>query len=381
MRPRLPSRDDAVDVAVVLLALGACELESWKFGDIPGPQLGRGLPLLLALTLPLVWRRRRPLLACALVLGGLCAFSVADFSPEGLEIIAPLAAVSYSVSAHSRRTVAYIGLAVLAVGYGIYALDDPNITSGRTSDLWAGAFFGVAILALWLLGVFVHGRGDARMLERRAAAFEREALNAVTDERARMARELHDIVSHNLSVVVVQAAGARASGSDSAALEKIERSGREALVEMRRLLGVLREEDHAPNAMPQPGLAQLAELAATVRAAGLPVALTVNGSLENLPAAVELSAYRIVQEALTNALKHAGPADVHVVVDRTPDAIAISVTDDGAGARRNGSGASGHGLIGMRERVALFGGDLRAGPRGEGGFEVIARLPVGRESE
>ena len=148
MRYRLLSRDDLVDSAVVLLAVGACELESWRFGDIPGPQFGRGLPLLLLLTLPLVWRRRRPVLACALVLGGLCAFSIADFSPEGLEIIVPLAAVSYSVSAHSRRIVAYFGLVVLAVGYAIYALNDPNITSGRTSDLWAGAFFGVAVLAL-----------------------------------------------------------------------------------------------------------------------------------------------------------------------------------------------------------------------------------------
>jgi signal transduction histidine kinase len=338
------------------------------------------LPLLLLLTVPLVFRRRQPLLACALVLGGLCAFSIVNGSPEGLEVIVPLAAVSYSVSAHSTRPVAYVGLAVLAVGYGIYAVDDPNITSGRTSDLWAGAFFGVAILALWLLGVFLRGRAEERMLERRAAAFEREARTAVSDERSRMARELHDIVSHNLSVVVVQAAGARASGVDSTALEKIERSGREALVEMRRLLGVLREEEHAPDAMPQPGLAQLPELAENVRAAGLPVALTVNGDLQGLPTAVELSAYRIVQEALTNALKHAGPAEVDVVVDRTVDAVAISVTDNGAVAHQNGSTPNGHGLIGMRERVALFGGELRAGPRGERGFEVVARLPVERES-
>jgi signal transduction histidine kinase len=380
MRLRLLPPSDTLDVAVVLLAVGACELQSWRFGDIPGPQLGQGLPLFLLLTLPLLWRRRRPLLACVLVMGGLCAFSIADVSPEGLEIIAPLTAVSYSVSAHSRRSVAYVGLAVLAAGYGIYALNDPNITSGRTSDLWAGAFFGVAILALWLLGVFLHGRAEARMLERRAVAFQHEALSAVSDERARMARELHDIVSHNLSVVVVQAAGARASGADNSALEKIERSGREALVEMRRLLGVLRDEEHSPDAMPQPGLAQLPELAANVRAAGLTVALTVTGGRESLPAAVQLSAFRIVQEALTNTLKHAGPAAIQVVVDCSADQVAIRVIDDGVGSHGNGSAPRGHGLIGMRERVALFGGELRAGPRGEGGFEVVARLPVGRES-
>ncbi len=207
------SRDDALDLLVVLLAVGACELESWGFGDIPGPQLGRGLPLLLLLTVPLVFRRRRPCSRAPSYWAVSALFSIVNGSPEGLEVIVPLAAVSYSVSAHSTRPVAYVGLAVLAVGYGIYAVNDPNITSGRTSDLWAGAFFGVAILALWLLGVFLRGRAEDGCSKRRAAAFEREARTAVSDERSRMARELHDIVSHNLSVVVVQAAGAERPAS------------------------------------------------------------------------------------------------------------------------------------------------------------------------
>jgi len=377
MRVRALSRQDAIDAAVVALALGASEFEIWTADDVPDPRLGRALPVLLLLALPLIWRRRRPLLACGLVMGGLATFSLAYGSPEGLEVIAPLAAVSYAVSAHSRRTAAYVGLAVLLAGYAVYTAKDANITSGRTGDLWAGAFFGVAVLALWLLGIFRHGRRDMRMLEQRAADFEEEAMTAVSAERARMARELHDIVSHNLSVVVVQAAGARASGTDSAALEKIERSGREALVEMRRLLGVLREDSDAPNAAPQPGVMQLHDLAATVDAAGLPVHLKVEGPLETLSAAVGLTVYRIVQEALTNALRHAGPAAVRVLVDCTPSAVSVEVTDNGRGT--NGSGHAGHGLLGMRERVALFGGELSVGTPPEGGYTVRARLPLDRE--
>jgi signal transduction histidine kinase len=380
MRVRAPSRQDAFDAAVVVFAIGACEFESWKFGDVPGPKLGRALPVLGLLALPLVWRRTRPLLASVLVLGGLVAFSLAYGSPEGLEVIVPVGAASYAVSAHSRRPVAYVGLAVLVAGYAVYAAQDANIRSGRTSDLWAGAFFGVAVLAVWLLGVFLRGRRDARLLEQRAADVESEAMTAVSEERARMARELHDIVSHNLSVVVVQAAGARASGTDTAALEKIERSGREALVEMRRLLGVLREDGNAPNAAPQPGVAQLRELAATVQAAGLPVDLRVEGPFEQLPAAVSLTVYRIVQEALTNALKHAGAATVDVQVSCTPSGVSIDVTDDGRNATENGSSGMGHGLVGMRERVALFGGELRVGPRPGGGYAVAARLPLDRET-
>jgi signal transduction histidine kinase len=195
-----------------------------------------------------------------------------------------------------------------------------------------------------------------------------------------MARELHDIVSHNLSVVVVQAAGARAAGADSGALEKIERSGREALVEMRRLLGVLRDDGDAPDPAPQPGVAQLQELATTVQAAGLRVGLRVEGPFEQLPAAVSLTVYRIVQEALTNALKHAGPATVDVNVSCTPSAVSVEVADDGRQAVQNGSKGTGHGLLGMRERVALFGGELRVGPRPSGGYAVAARLPLDRET-
>jgi signal transduction histidine kinase len=198
-----------------------------------------------------------------------------------------------------------------------------------------------------------------------------------------MARELHDIVSHNLSVVVVQAAGARAQAdqgiSAPGTLEKIERSGREALVEMRRLLGVLREDDGSDTGLaPRPGLAQLPALAEGVRATGMSVELEIGAGCAALAPAIDLSAYRIVQEALTNALKHAGPgASTRVRVQRDADALRIEVVDDGAGAPQAATlDHGGHGLVGMRERAAVFGGELRAGARPEGGFAVDVRLPL-----
>jgi signal transduction histidine kinase len=239
------------------------------------------------------------------------------------------------------------------------------------------------IVVFWLAGVFVRARRQAVALAEHNEALTRQAEQAVTAERARIARELHDIVAHHLSVVVLQAAGARASGRPAdRALEKIEHSGRQALTEMRRLLGMLREPDEEPALAPQPGLGELPALAESVRAAGLPVRLVVNGDGAALPAAVDVSAYRIVQEALTNVLKHAGSAHAEVSIGYVDDSVTIEVTDDGPGLEATDlvwaeEAQGGRGLTGMRERVALFGGDLRAGPRPDGGFAVRARLPVG----
>jgi signal transduction histidine kinase len=232
----------------------------------------------------------------------------------------------------------------------------------------------VLAVGAWLAGMVVRNRRETAELAQAAEA-------ARSDERSRMARELHDIVSHNLSVVVLQAAGAGAQADgDEATLEKIERSGREALVEMRRLLGVLREDrdDGSPLA-PQPGIAQLPELVERVRAAGVAVDLDLDPHAAGLEPALDLSAYRIVQEGLTNALKHAGP-DARVTVDihRDQQRLTISIADDGAGrVPPEAPNSSGHGLTGMRERVALLGGELRAGPQPAGGFSVDASLPLG----
>jgi signal transduction histidine kinase len=369
----------ALDFAIVVAVAATTEWAVWTSGAVAGPKwLTSALPLLLAL--PLWWRRRTPLLAATLVLAGMVTQSVASGdSAEGFELILAVAVAAYSVAAYSTRNRALLGLAAFAAGYTVYALEDHNIQSGRTSELWAGAFFAVALLAAWLIGIFVHGGRERAALQTLAAEHQRAASVAVAEERSRLARELHDIVSHNLSVVVLQAGGARAQGHEapnSTALEKIERSSREALVEMRRLLGVLREGDEQSSLAPQPGIAQLEALAATMRAAGLPVDLALEGGHDDLPPALELSVYRIVQEALTNTLKHAGATCAHVRIRRDHDAVTVDVVDNGAGAANDNARSTGHGLVGMRERVALFGGELRTATRPEGGFSVHARLPL-----
>jgi signal transduction histidine kinase len=241
-----------------------------------------------------------------------------------------------------------------------------------------------ALLAAWLLGIFVHSGRERHALHALAAERDRATQSAIAEERSRLARELHDIVSHNLSVVVLQAGGARAQGDNAppGTLEKIERSSREALVEMRRLLGVLRENDvdTAAALAPQPGIDQLETVAAGMQAAGLPVELTIDCRHDDLPPALELTVYRIVKEALTNTLKHAGATHAHVRIHRTEQALTIDVVDDGTGNPSLEPPSAGHGLIGMRERVALFGGELTAAARPDGGYTVRATLPLAEPS-
>jgi signal transduction histidine kinase len=286
-----------------------------------------------------------------------------------------LSLVGYSVAAYSPRRRAVIGLGITLAGYLLYAWGDPTVRQWRDGDQWAAGFFAAMVVAWWLFGLFVRHRHEERRAQDRADELRERARVAVDEERSRLARELHDVISHNLSVVVVQAAGARATGTgDPATLEKIERSGRESLVEMRRLLGVLRTQPGGdPDLAPQPGIAELDSLATGVRTAGLDVTLTVEGDHSGLPPVLDLCAYRIVQESLTNVVKHAGPARVSVTVRCDPRAVTIDVVDDGIGSPL--VAANGHGLIGMRERVALFGGSLTVGPRVGGGYAVHARLP------
>ena len=228
-------------------------------------------------------------------------------------------------------------------------------------------------------------RADA--LAARAELLEREhelrAHEAVAEERARIARELHDLVAHNVSVMVVQAGAERhALGpeqeSTREALASIEQAGRQALVEARRLLGMLRRKDDGSELEPQPSVDHIDVLVEQIERAGLPVTLAVEGERAPLPAGVDLCAYRIVQEGLTNALKHAGPAHAEVVLRYAPRALDVEVRDDGRGpAHVNGDGdGAGHGLIGMRERVALYGGALETGARDGGGFAIHAHLPL-----
>jgi signal transduction histidine kinase len=222
-------------------------------------------------------------------------------------------------------------------------------------------------------------------LEDRARVLERErdekARVAAEEERARIARELHDVVAHSVGVIVVQAGAERMALAAEAertrdVLQAIEATGREALAEMRRLLGMLRKDDAELTLAPQPSLRQVDALVRQMAEAGLPVELEIEGDPVPLPPGVDLSAYRIVQEALTNALKHAGAARARVAITYGRDEIGLEVSDDGGGPTL-AAAPDGHGLVGMRERVALYGGELKSGRGSAGGFVVRARLPVG----
>ena len=338
------------------------------------------LPLLLGV--PLVLRRRAPLLMWLAIWAGIALLCLLAYnSLRGLAFTFVLFAAAYALGAHAsfRRAVAGLvfttPLVVLLSHKGELAL---AFTHGEQGGQSAVALSFLQLLAFWLAGVFVHARRRAVSLAARSAELQRQAEQATADERARIARELHDIVAHHLSVIVLQAAGARASGKPAGPpLEKIENSARQALTETRRLLGVLRDPDEETELAPQPGISDLDELAATVRAAGVPVNLVIDCDRAALPAAMDVSVYRIVQESLTNVLRHAGRARADVAIACVDDTVTIDVTDNGLGEFGPLAPVGGHGLAGMHERAAVFGGELAAGPRPGGGFAVRARLPLG----
>ena len=312
----------------------------------------------LAITAPIAVRRRYPTLVGTVVpvLGALQIGLRGD--PQIIaEAVANFCALyALAVWTPSRR---------FAFGFASWSVLFIAASAGPRESLHGALPFTVITLVVMLLVRRVIGDR-----ERRAQIAERErdvaAREAVVEERARIARELHDVIAHNVSMMVVQAGAERrvlgdANASTREVLETIEQIGRGALTEMRRLLGMLRGDANDPLA-PQPGLDDVPTLVGQVREAGLPVELRVEGERRALPVGIELSAYRIVQEALTNALKHAGDAHATVHVRYGPDSLELEIVDDGAGAARTGAGG-GHGLVGMRERVALYGGRLDAGRR------------------
>jgi signal transduction histidine kinase len=277
----------------------------------------------------------------------------------------------------SRRT-SVVGLALLVATGGFVEFLAPT---GHTGDfIWDAITFSVA----WVIGFAVGEKfREVDEAKERAELAEREreerARHAVADERARIARELHDVVGHSVSVMTVQASAVRVrldddQGQVREALEVVERTGREALAEMRRMVGVLRHPDEAPALAPQPSLEQIQSLVERAREAGLPVELRIEGEPVELPAGVDLTAYRLVQEGLTNAIKHARAQRAEVLVRYAAGEVEVTVSDDGRGGG-DGDG-SGHGLVGIRERVSVYGGRLEAGVRPEGGFRLRATLPV-----
>ncbi|MFI6298786.1 sensor histidine kinase [Nonomuraea sp. NPDC050790] len=377
--------DKLVDALWVSPLIGLCVLMAVPYGNIrpedPGAYISVGgyLGLSGILLLPLLWRSSRPVPAFAVI----AAISFVqwllklDPIPANLAVLVALFSVAY------RARLLWAVLAVLVAELGIFLSlvhwDNPSLGMFTTGTIF--------VAAIWLTGLYANTRRRyLESLEERAERAERErdqqARIAAAAERARIARELHDVVAHNVSVMVVQADGAGfAIDGDPEqarlAVRNISRTGREALAEMRRLVGVLRQDDTpGTDYLPQPGLGQLEEL---VRGAGVPAELQVSGAPGELPEGQQLAVYRIIQEALTNALKHGGPAArAQVELTYGSAELVVKVTDDGRGAAAPTS-TGGHGLVGMRERVSMYGGAVTAAPRPGGGFEVLARLPIPKQ--
>jgi signal transduction histidine kinase len=348
----------------------------------PGVRSVASVALIFAVVLPLLWRRKAPLAVFAVIFAA--AFAQAFTNPvqvtDDLAVLVAFYAVA--VQEPHRRVLA----AVVALECGGALLAFMSISSGNGVRKIVGAWLASSVLVavVGLLGYYTRGRRAYLERER-----ERDVELAAAAERARIAREMHDIVAHNIAVMIALADGAAYTipqDPDQAAtmMGHVSQTGRSALTEMRRMLGVLRRpEDSVSGNAPQPALADLTAMISTVREAGLPVRLTVSGQPFPLPATAQLTLYRIVQESLTNTMKHADATSAHVHLTYQDEEVEIEVTDDGrlGGIAvpvppGGGPGAGGHGLAGMRERAAVFGGEVSAGPRPEGGWRVHTLLRV-----
>ena len=367
--PRRPARVDVV-VTVALLAWAVAEALLYA-GPVP---LVVRLLFAVVWTLPLLAVRRAPAAVLGVLVAALVVWAVlSDGTNEAMAPFPSLLVTTFCVGLRVRdqvRSVALAAVPVLAmwavITWGFYA-NEPSPT-------------GLVILVFFLGGAWAAGRlvlGRALQLEREVGEAAR---TAVADERSRIARELHDVVAHSLSIVTVQAAAAQGLLTRDPAraaehLDAVRSSAREGLEEMRRLVGVLREDE--PTYAPQPSLERLGELVADARAAGVPVALEVPDPAPPLPAGLDLAAYRIVQEALTNVRRHAGRVPTEVRVRREDDGLALEVVNAPGAVREDASGA-GRGIVGMQERVRMYGGQLHVGPEAGGGWAVRVRLPVGQ---
>ncbi|WP_326774689.1 sensor histidine kinase [Streptomyces sp. NBC_01445] len=377
--------------AVVLLGVSGMSLVAGQ-QDMQGDARLLGVPVVLALSLAVALRRRVPerMLILIAVVGVFQLVANVRVQPADFAMLV----IIYTVAADSPRWASRFALVGGLCAAPLSQLRWPMHETSSAGNVLITIFQMVPFALAWVLGDSVRTRrAYLAQLEERAARLEteREAQSkvAVAAERARIARELHDVVAHNVSVMVVQADGA-AYVMDTApeqarkALETISGTGRQALAEMRRLLGVLRTGEHQESGeyVPQPDVEQLDELIEQVRTAGLPVDFKVEGTPRPLPSGVELTAYRIVQEALTNTRKHGGAnAGASVRLVYFDDGLGLLVEDDGKGAPHElyedgGADGRGHGLIGMRERVGMVGGTLDAGPRPGGGFRISALLPL-----
>jgi signal transduction histidine kinase len=358
-----------------------------------GPAIAGGryllIPLVLLMCVPVAFRRDHPTGAflTSVTVGAVQVVLGIRANPVDLAIVVLL----YTLAAYRPRRISVPGLVICLAGSAVaVALWAPDGLSELNWIMVGSIMFAGPALVAWVLGDSMsYRRAYYASLEDRAARLERErdaqAQVAAAAERARIARELHDVIAHNVSVMVVQADGASYALDSSPerarqALGNIASTGRQALAEMRRMLGVLRSDDRSPGVVPLPGISQLGELLEQTRATGLAVSFTVQGVPVPLTGGLALAAYRIVQESLTNTRKHGGPgASAQVLLRYCEDVLVLQITDDGRGAAAAADGA-GHGLTGMRERVALYNGTLQAGPKPGGGYQVTATLPVGAAS-
>jgi signal transduction histidine kinase len=329
---------------------------------------------------PILTHRRFPGASVAVCLAAVVVYATGRYvAYPGLAVFV----LTFDIALHSRERVAVATLFASAVVIGVAVEFQPNGVAILATYIESELGVGLAWLAGWNLR---RRRARWAELQARAERLEREqeeqARRAVTEERLRIARELHDVIAHSMSVIAVQSGvGHHVIDTQPAearqALAAIEATSRSALTEMRRLLGVLRQEGEPRGSLtPAPGLGDLSLLLRQVQDAGLKVWVSVDGEREAVPPGIDLSAYRIVQEALTNVIKHAATPEARVTISYRPGSLTVEVASQGPGAPGKGDDGSGHGLIGMRERVAVFGGEFAAGPGADGGFRVRARFPV-----
>ena len=368
-----------VDLTLASGLLLLAQLETWLTAGYE-PRWAYALAA-AAMTVPLVWRRSAPTSVAVLVLAVLVVMDLTGSPLDSAYIIAVLLLAVYSVGAYLTRRGAIVGGVTVLVGLGVL------ITVESGSGAGDFVFVGAILTGAWVLAVGLRARMDeAAELGAHAVRLEldRETLaqQAVADERGRIARELHDVIAHSMSIVVVQTGAvrrrlARDLSDEADQLAAVEETARQALREMRLLLGILRSDGADASLAPQPGLADLDRLLTQLRESGLEVDLRVVGERRPLPAGLDLTAYRVVQESLVNVLKHAGIPRATVVTRYDEAHLDLEVVDTG-GQAVTVSVAGGHGLIGMRERVQLYGGSFRCGVEESGGFAVRARLPLGR---
>lgn len=366
------------DVGIAFGLLVLAQVETWLTSGYEPRAVYAAAAL--GMTLPLAWRRQAPITVCLVPLLVMVAMDLAGQPLDSAYLMAVLIVALYSIGAYRDRRAAIAGwggaMAVLAAL--ILIEEGPG-----AGDF---IFVGAIVTGAWVLGVALRSRSqeNAALVERTAELEEtREALvaEALADERAHIARELHDVIAHSVSIVIVQTGAVRRRlqqdrPEDAEQLAGIEQTARQAMREMRRLLGVLVQHDSI-ELTPQPGLGDLPTLLEQMREAGLDVEHRVEGEQAPLPAGLDLAAYRVVQEGLVNVLKHAHGACAKVVTVYREDELALFVTNTGNGQPAPIAGPGGHGLIGMRERVHLYGGTLTAGAEPDGGFAVTARLPLG----